>query len=150
MTSVYAKVVVDLFHPGHVRFFAAARALGDRLTVCVVPDARVAAYKGRPPLLTLEERVEMVASCRHVDAVVIDGPKVIDRAFLARFGHDLYAYGGADAAELAVKRADCADLPEAMRAEIPYTPGISSTLLRRRLADQIGGSPTGPAPSRPR
>lgn len=133
--SVYAKVVVDLLHPGHVRFFAAARARGDRLTVCVVPDARVAAYKGRPPVLTLEERVEIVAACRWVDAVVTDGPRVIDRAFMARFGYDLYAFGAADEAEMATKLADCADLPDTMRAVIPYTPGISSTLLRRRLAE---------------
>ncbi|TFZ55266.1 cytidyltransferase [Methylorubrum sp. Q1] len=131
--SVYAKVVVDLLHPGHVRFFAAARALGGRLTVCVVPDARVAAYKGRPPVLTLVERVEIVAACRWVDAVVTDGPRVIDRAFMARFGYDLYAFGAAHEAELATKLADCADLPEAMRAVVPYTPGISSTLLRQRL-----------------
>lgn len=132
--SVYAKVVVDLLHPGHVRFFAAARALGSRLTVCVVPDERVAAYKGRPPVLTLEERVEIVAACRWVDAVVTDGPRVIDRAFMRGGGYDIYAFGGAHEAELATKLADCADLPEAMRAIIPYTPGISSTLLRHRLA----------------
>lgn len=132
--SVYAKVVVDLLHPGHVRFFAAARALGSRLTVCVVPDERVAAYKGRPPVLTLEERVEIVAACRWVDAVVTDGPRVIDRAFMRSGGYDIYAFGGAHEAELATKLADCADLPEAMRAIIPYTPGISSTLLRHRLA----------------
>jgi cytidyltransferase-like protein len=133
--SIYAKVVVDLLHPGHVRFFAAARALGGHLTVCVVPDERVAAYKGRPPILTLEERMEIVGACRWVDAVVGDGPRVIDRAFMARFGYDIYAFGAAHEAELRAKLADCSDLPEAMRVIIPYTPGISSTLLRRRLAD---------------
>lgn len=133
---VYAKVVADFLHPGHIRFFKAARELGSHLTVCVVPDERVAAYKGQSPVFTTEERVEMVAACRWVDAVITDGPKVITRAFMDKNGFDIYAFGANDDAELEVKLRDCPDLPDGMRAVIPYTPGISSTLIRNRLIDR--------------
>ncbi|MEJ8573328.1 adenylyltransferase/cytidyltransferase family protein [Microbaculum marinum] len=132
--SIYAKVVGDILHAGHVRFFRAARELGSHLTVCVVGDERVAAYKGRPPLQTQAERMEVIGACRWVDAVIGDGPKVIDRAFMARHGFDVYAFGASDERELAVKLADCADLPEHMRVRIAYTPGVSSSALWRRIA----------------
>lgn len=130
---VFAKVVADLLHPGHVRFFKAARALGTHLTVCVVPDERVAAYKGTLPLLSLEERMEMVSACRWVDAVMSSCPKVVTLAFMQSHGFDAYAFGAKDSGELAAKLADCEELPPNMRLIIPYSAGISTTVLRERL-----------------
>ena len=132
---VYAKVVADLLHPGHIRFFKKAREIGTYLTVCVVPDERVLSYKGRKPVFNLEERVEMVAACRWVDDVIIDGPKVITRAFMDARGFDVYAFGASDASELAIKLKDCADLPESMRVAIPYTPDISSSAIYKRIKE---------------
>lgn len=134
--AVYAKIVGDLFHPGHVSFLEAARRLGDHLTVCVVPDDRVAAHKHRRPVMTTAERAAVVSACRWVDAVIVDGPRVITRAFMAEKGFDIYAFGAVDDAELAGKLADCADLPDAMRARVPYTPGISTTALIGRIRER--------------
>ncbi len=130
---VYCKIVGDLFHSGHVGFLAAARALGSRLTVCVVPDERVALGKGRRPVMTTAERAAVVAACRHVDAVITDGPRVISPAFMRAGGYDLYAFGARDEAELRGKLADCPDLPESMRHRLPYSPGISTTELIARI-----------------
>lgn len=130
---VYAKVVADFLHPGHIRFFKAAREHGSELTVCVVPDERVAQNKGVKPVFTTAERVEMVAACRWVDNVITDGPKVITLEFMTQNGFDIYAFGVDSDDEMATKLADCPDLPEHMRLVIPYTPGISSTIIRQRL-----------------
>ncbi|HYE50162.1 MAG TPA: adenylyltransferase/cytidyltransferase family protein [Azospirillaceae bacterium] len=135
---IYTKIVGDLFHPGHVAFLAAARALGTHLTVCVVPDERVALVKRRP-IMTTDERVAVVAACRHVDRVVTDGPREITRAFLDANGLDLYAYGAVDEAEAAVKLADCADLPPARRVRLPYMPGISTSDLIDRVLRRAAG-----------
>jgi len=132
---VYAKVVADFLHPGHVRFFKAARELGTRLTVCVVPDERVASNKGVTPVFTTAERVEMVAACRWVDEVITDGPKVISLQFMKDNGFHIYAFGANDGQELAGKLNDCPDLPKGMRAVLPYTEGISSSIIRQRLRD---------------
>jgi cytidyltransferase-like protein len=133
MRTVYTKMVADLFHPGHVEFLKAARALGDRLVVHVVDDARVQAAK-RLPVMTQQERAAVVASCRHVDEVRLDGPKVISQAFMDEQGFDLYAISFSDAAEMHIKRGDCGDLPDAMIAVLPYTPHISTTVLLQRIA----------------
>ncbi len=133
MIRVYARVVADLWHPGHVRFFRAARMLGDHLTVSVVPDQRVLAYKGHKPLLDLSARVELVAACRWVDEVITDGPRITTKAFMAARGFDLYAFGAADNRELEGRLADCVELPPTMRRQIPYTYGISSSQMRHWL-----------------
>ena len=131
--TVYTKMVADLFHPGHVEFLKAARALGDRLVVHVVDDARVQAAK-RLPIMTQQERAAVMAACRHVDEVRLDGPKVMSHAFMTQNGFDLYAISFSDEAERHVKRGDCGDLPDSMIAVLPYTPQISTTTLLQRIA----------------
>jgi cytidyltransferase-like protein len=132
---VYAKVVADFVHPGHIRFFKAARALGSHLTVCVVPDERVLEFKGITPTFSTNERAEMVAACRWVDVVITDGPIVTTPAFMSENRFDVYAFGAKDDAELEGRLAGCPELPEDMRMVIPYTPEISSTLIRRRFTN---------------
>lgn len=56
MIHVYADMVADLFHYGHMRFIKKARALGDYLLVGICADDVLASYKRRP-ILTMEERV---------------------------------------------------------------------------------------------
>ena len=135
---VYAKVVADLLHPGHIAFFRAARALGTHLTVGVVPDERVARVKRRP-IMTTEERAAIVAGCRHVDAVITDGPRAITLAFMRERGFGLYAFGARDEAERQVRLCDCAELPADMVVQLPYTDGISTTELIRRVVERAPG-----------
>ena len=118
MIRIYARVVADLWHPGHVRFFRAARELGDHLTVSVVPDDRVMAYKGRKPLLDLDARVELVAACRWVDDVITDGPRITTLNFMTSRNFHLYAFGAANPGERTARLDDCRELPAAMRREI--------------------------------
>ncbi len=135
-TKVYTKVVADLMHPGHVEFFRAARALGDSLTVNVVPDERVVLAK-RHPIMTTQERCKMVAACRYVDEVTTDGPKMITRSFMQKNGFHLYAFSASSPGELSGKLADCVDLPDTMKAILPYTSSISTTLLLARIRTRL-------------
>jgi cytidyltransferase-like protein len=130
---VYTKIVGDLFHVGHVRFLKAARELGRHLTVCVVPDERVVAYKNRKPVFSSSQRMEIVASCRWVDEVIDFGPKITTLDFMKENNFDIYAVGASNEAERESKIRDSADLPEEMRVWIPYSPEISSTMIRERL-----------------
>lgn len=136
MRTVYTKMVADLFHPGHVEFLKAARALGDRLVVHVVDDQRVKQAK-RLPIMTQQERLAVVAACRYVDEVRSEGPKVISQEFMAQNGFDLYAVSFSDEEEKATKRADCGDLPDTMIAVLPYTDGISTTSNLHRIASRL-------------
>src|SRR6185436_13679220 len=60
---VFTNGCFDLLHPGHVRYLAAARALGDVLVVGLNSDASVRRLKGPGrPILGLEERAEVLGA----------------------------------------------------------------------------------------
>lgn len=85
-TLVFTNGVFDLLHPGHVRYLAGARALGDVLIVGINSDRSARANKGaRRPAVPERERAEIVAALASVDAVVIfdeDTPDTIIRRLL--------------------------------------------------------------------
>jgi cytidyltransferase-like protein len=140
MKIVYTKVVADLFHMGHVNFLKAARQMGDRLVVHVVDDDRVEAFKNRRPIMSQQERLAVVAACRHVDETVPDGPKVITRQFMEQRGYALYAYACASGQERQQKRMDSPDLPDSMLGLCSYTPGLSTTeIIQRVQARHLSG-----------
>jgi rfaE bifunctional protein nucleotidyltransferase chain/domain len=77
---VLANGCFDLLHVGHVRYLAAARALGDVLFVGINSDAAVARLKGAGrPLMPAAERAEVLAGLRAVDHVVVFDEDTADR-----------------------------------------------------------------------
>ncbi len=61
----------DGLHPGHLDFFKQAKKYGDWLMVSVGTDKNVEKIKGRKPLFSQEERLELVNQCRFIDNAVI-------------------------------------------------------------------------------
>src|SRR6516162_5939251 len=69
---VFTNGCFDLLHPGHTRYLAEARALGDVLVVAVNSDRTVRELKGPGrPVVPEQERAELLASLRTVDYVTI-------------------------------------------------------------------------------
>jgi rfaE bifunctional protein nucleotidyltransferase chain/domain len=75
---ILANGCFDLIHAGHVRYLAGAKALGGELLVAVNSDDQVRKLKGSGrPVISHDERAEIVAAFRFVDAVTIfDEPTV--------------------------------------------------------------------------
>jgi len=70
-TLVFTHGSFDLIHGRHIRFLGSAKSLGDYLMVGVADDGSVKRQKGpEHPILSLEERMEIVASLQMVDYVV--------------------------------------------------------------------------------
>jgi rfaE bifunctional protein nucleotidyltransferase chain/domain len=69
---VFTNGCFDILHVGHVRYLAAARSEGDLLVVGLNSDTSVRAIKGdRRPLVSQDERAEVLASLVCVDYVVV-------------------------------------------------------------------------------
>jgi ethanolamine-phosphate cytidylyltransferase len=129
---IYADVVCDLFHYGHVEFFRLARALGDRLIVGIVSDLDVASYKPAP-IMTYEERVAVVRSCRLVDRVLdCPAPLYCTRKFLDEIGAD-YCCHGDDMRQEELHHWYHDIVPAGRLKVVPYTVKISS----RQIVDRI-------------
>jgi len=75
---ILANGCFDIVHVGHVRYLAGAKALGGRLLVAVNSDRQVRDLKGEGrPVAPENERAEIIAAFRFVDAVTIfDEPTV--------------------------------------------------------------------------
>ena len=69
---VFTNGCFDLFHPGHARYLAEARKLGDVLVVAVNTDRSVRALKGPGrPIIPEAERAETLAALACVDYVTV-------------------------------------------------------------------------------
>jgi rfaE bifunctional protein nucleotidyltransferase chain/domain len=90
---VLANGCFDLLHAGHVRYLGAARACGDYLVVALNSDESVRALKGpERPLQPLQDRAELIAALRCVDAVTVFGEKTLE-ATLRTLRPDVHAKG---------------------------------------------------------
>src|SRR5881396_2045811 len=69
---VFTNGCFDLLHPGHTRYLAEARKLGDVLLVALNGDRSVRELKGPGrPILPENERAEILAALESVDYVTI-------------------------------------------------------------------------------
>lgn len=136
MTRVYADMVGDLFHRGHVEFLRRARLLGDELVVGVHSDEAVMSYK-RAPVQTMAERVAVIAACRHVDEVLPDAPVGVSVEWIERHRLDLVVHGD-DFDEATAREQYPGAFELGIFRTVPYSAEISSTdiieRIRRRLA----------------
>ena len=65
----YTIGVYDLFHIGHLNLLKNAKGMCDKLIVGVIVDDLVT-YKGKHAFIPFEDRIEIVRSCKYVDAAV--------------------------------------------------------------------------------
>jgi len=69
---VFTNGCFDILHPGHTRYLAAARDLGDFLVVAVNSDRSTRVIKGdKRPIMPQDARTEVLAALSFVDAVVL-------------------------------------------------------------------------------
>jgi rfaE bifunctional protein nucleotidyltransferase chain/domain len=131
-TIVFTNGVFDLLHPGHVRYLADARSLGDALIVGVNSDRSVRAIKGPGrPITPAAERAEILAALASVDAAVIfdeDTP----HAIINRLAPDVLAKGADWAADCIVGR-DIVEAGGGRVVRIPLAPGYSTTAILARI-----------------
>lgn len=135
MTRVYVDMVADLFHFGHVEFLRMASEAGDVLIVGVHSDATVEEYKRRP-IMTMRERMSVVAGCRYVDEVVADAPLRIDKEWLETHRIDLVVHGDDLDAETATMMYGV-PMEMGIFRTVPYTPGVSTSELFDRMRKRI-------------
>ena len=129
---VFTNGCFDLLHPGHVRYLAAARALGDALVVGLNSDASVARLKGKGrPIMDAEERAEVLSALSSVDHIVFfedDTPKTLIDAIAP----DILAKGADWAPEAIVGSQET--LARGGKVErITVVSGVSTTELIRRI-----------------
>lgn len=138
---VFTNGLFDLIHPGHVRYLQQARALGDALVVGLNSDTSAKELKGpRRPILTEDERVEVLSALEFVDYIVVFSDRTAER-LVAAFQPDIYVKGGDYSTDGSGK-----DLPEARIVSsfggrttiLPLVPGCSTSSVIERIVARYG------------
>lgn len=134
--KVYTGGTFDLLHSGHVNFLRRCSEIGE-VTVALNTDEFIAAYKGRTPVMTYQEREAVLLGLRYVSNVVpnVGGPD--SRISIDLVSPDFVVIGSDWAKKDYYKQMmfdqDWLDARGIALCYIPYTPGISTTNIKGRL-----------------
>lgn len=132
MVIGYTTGVYDLFHIGHLNLFKNAKGMCDKLIVGVTVDELVQ-YKGKNALIPFEDRIEIVRSCKYVDAAV---PQYdMDKLSAAKKLGATYLFVGDDWYNTPKwKEYEKEFEKEGIKIiYFPYTKGVSSTRINEAL-----------------
>lgn len=120
----------DVFHVGHVRMLNRARELGDRLVVGVSADELNVRKKGRAPVFTQDERLEIVANVKAVDAVFVEESLELKRQYVLEHEAAVLVMGD----DWAGRFDELSDVCEVVY--LPRTPSVSTTALIEHIAQR--------------
>ncbi len=129
---VFTNGCFDLIHPGHTRYLATARALGDILVVAVNSDASVRSIKGeKRPINTEADRAETLAALEAVDFVTIFNEPDPYRV-IAALQPDVLVKGGDWPIEKIIGR-DIVQARGGRVVNVPYIDGASTTGIIEKI-----------------
>jgi glycerol-3-phosphate cytidylyltransferase len=138
--KVYTGGTFDLFHSGHVAFLMRCAEIGS-VTVSLNTDEFIKLYKGKPPVMTFAEREAVLLGCRYVDAVVPNFGCEDSRIAIDQVKPDMVIIGSDWARRDYYKQMrfdqDWLDARGIGLCYIPYTEGISTTALKKRIVEQV-------------
>lgn len=141
MKTVYCGMSADLIHHGHLNIIHEAIKLGE-VTVGVLTDEAIASYK-RLPYLTYEQRAEIVSNIKGV-ARVVPQTTLDYIPNLEKLRPDFVVHGDdwltGVQQETRQRVVECMARWGGKVIDIPYTPGISSTVLNAEVRE-IGTTP---------
>ena len=129
---VFTNGVFDLLHPGHIRYLQDARNQGDALIVGVNSDQSVRAIKGPArPITPEDERAEVLAALRCVDAVVVFDEETPAR-IIARLQPDVLVKGADWALDDIIGR-DTVETRGGRVVRVPLAEGYSTSAIIEKI-----------------
>jgi glycerol-3-phosphate cytidylyltransferase len=143
MATIYTGGTFDLFHAGHVRLLKRLKQLAGpegKVIVAINPDEFIEKFKGRKPVMSEQERYDVVSACRYVDEVRINNSGEDSKpTILLEPRPDVIAIGSDWAAKDYNKQMgfteEWLDEHGIVLIYVTYTAGISTTDLKRRVSE---------------
>ena len=137
---VYTGGTFDLIHSGHINFLRACKKIAGadgEVVVSLNTDAFIEAYKGKPPVMSFSERKAMLLGCKYVDQVVANIGGADSKPAIELIHPDFIVVGSDWAvkdyyAQMQFTQKWLDDL-EIQLCYVPYTEGISTTDLKKRI-----------------
>lgn len=136
---VYTGGTFDLFHSGHVRFLSRCKDIAgnDDVIVALNTDEFILEYKGKAPIISYEDREEVLLSCKYVDRVIPNYGGTDSKQSILAVMPDMIVIGSDWAKKDYYKQMDFTqdwlDSYGIGLAYVPYTKKISSTQIKARM-----------------
>lgn len=129
---VFTNGCFDLLHPGHIRYLAQARALGDVLIVAINSDRSVQELKGKGrPILNEQERSIVLCGLESVDYVIVFDEET-PRELIALILPDVLVKGGDWSIDKIVGREEVEGAGGQVFS-LPYLEGQSTSEIIERI-----------------
>ena len=134
---VYTGGTFDLFHPGHVNFLKNCKKIGDFVIVSLNTDEFIERYKNSKPIISYEGRKKMLESCKFVDKVIPNSEGEDSKPTILSVNPDFVVIGSDWAKKDYYGQMNFTqewlDENNILLVYIPYTEGISTTLLKTKI-----------------
>ena len=138
--TIYMDGVFDLFHVGHLAAINHCVNLGNRIIIGITGDDDASSYKRRP-IINQDERIAIVQSIKHVDAIICPCPLVVTEEFMDRHKIDLVVHGFANESDR-LNQYKFFEIPIRLNKfqTIPYYDGQSTTDIIKKIqcVDNLG------------
>lgn len=138
---VYTGGTFDLLHPGHINFlYHCKKIAGDcgRVIVSLNTDEFIESYKRKKPVMSFDERKAVLLGLRWVDQVIPNVGGADSKPAIEQVTPDFVVIGDDWAkkdyyAQMQFSQAWLDD-NDITLLYVPYTQGISTTEIKRRIA----------------
>ena len=135
--KVYTGGTFDLFHRGHVNFLRQCKEIGDYVIVSLNTDEFIYRYKGEYPVISYEDRKEVLLSCKYVDKVIPNSEGEDSKPAILDVNPKFIVIGSDWAKKDYYKQMNFTqewlDENDYMLIYIPYTNNVSTTLIKKKL-----------------
>jgi len=139
MKKLYTGGTFDLFHSGHVNFLRQCSLLCDNVIVSLNTDEFIESYKGKPPIMSYQERESILSACKYVDKVVPNVGGSDSKPAILSVAPQILAVGDDWASKDYYKQMkftqEWLDSQQIVLVYVPYTKGISTTELKKKLKE---------------
>lgn len=140
--KVFTGGSFDLFHAGHVEFLKQCHKISgyDQVIVSLNTDEFIERYKGSKPIVSYEDRKKVLMSCRSVRDVIPNMDGEDSKPAILSVNPDFIVVGDDWATRDYYKQMNFTQKwlneKNIVLCYVPYTQGISSTEIKKRLINQ--------------
>lgn len=135
--KVYTGGTFDLFHSGHVNFLRQCKEIGDYVVVSLNTDEFIYRYKGEYPIISYEQRKDVLLSCKYVDEVIPNNKGEDSKPSILSVNPKFIVIGSDWAKKNYYQQMNFTqqwlDSKEYILIYIPYTENVSTTAIKKKL-----------------
>lgn len=134
---LYTGGTFDIFHYGHVNFLRQCFKLSNQVVVSLNTDDFITSYKGKPPIMSYEERKKSLLNCQYVSKVVPNKGGEDSKPSILKVQPNIIAIGDDWAKKDYYKQMsftqEWLDNNNIILVYLAYTQGISTTEIKNRI-----------------